>query len=152
MKLQTKIAVIAVSSALVGSLIGCNRPTQTASRDSDNSMAQSSGSYGSSSGTTGSGSSAGSSSSDSSSMGSSTASDTVAMADPSITAKIKAAYLKEPGLKSMDIHVETNNGIAILTGTVDSQATIDRAQQLASSVEGVKSVDNRLTVKSGGMG
>jgi osmotically-inducible protein OsmY len=164
MTLQTKIAVIAASTALAAaSLIGCNRaPEQTASNSSDNQTsqpAQGGNDYGSSSSSTESGSASGSAMGNSGMQGASgmassadSSNASVAMADTSITAKIKAAYLNEPAFKSMGIHVETNNGVAVLTGTVNSQADADRAQQIASSIDGVKSVDNRLKVKSSKVG
>lgn len=70
--------------------------------------------------------------------------------DAAITTKIKAAIVGEASLKVLQINVDTVNGMVTLTGTVDSVQNSDRAKELASAVEGVKSVDNRLTVKSAG--
>jgi hyperosmotically inducible protein len=70
--------------------------------------------------------------------------------DTSITAKIKTAILEAPGLKSLDIKVDTVGGVATLTGTVDSQANSDKAKQVAGAVSGVKQVENKLIVKSPG--
>jgi hyperosmotically inducible protein len=72
-----------------------------------------------------------------------------AVDDSAITTKVKAAILAEPGLHSMDIGVDTNNGVVKLTGTVDSPPLKDRAKQVASSVSGVKSVVDNLTTKAG---
>jgi hyperosmotically inducible periplasmic protein len=69
------------------------------------------------------------------------------MSDAAITAKVKTAIIAEPGLKAMQIDVDTVNGVVTLTGTVDAPQLIDQARQVAQSVEGVKSVNNRLTVK-----
>lgn len=69
--------------------------------------------------------------------------------DATITAKVKTALVAEPGLKSLQIDVDTANGVVTLSGTVDSPAVVDRATQIAQAVEGVKSVDNRLTVRQG---
>src|SRR5882672_2390867 len=64
--------------------------------------------------------------------------------DAAITTKVKAALTAQPGLKSMRIDVNTVNGIVTLTGAVDSQETMERVQQIAQGVEGVRSVENRL--------
>jgi osmotically-inducible protein OsmY len=69
------------------------------------------------------------------------------MRDTDITTKVKAAFVMEKGLKSTDISVNTTDGVVTLTGTTDSQKGIDMAVDKAKSIEGVKSVDNKLTVK-----
>ncbi len=78
------------------------------------------------------------------------ATDKVAIAvdDSAVTAKVKAALLAEPGLKSLQIGVDTKNGAVTLTGAVDSAASRDRAKEVASSVAGVSTVVDQLTVKS----
>ena len=70
------------------------------------------------------------------------------LADSTITARIKAVYVEEPQLQFQHINVDTVNGIAILSGAVASQASSDRAEQLASMIEGVRSIDNRLMIGS----
>ena len=67
--------------------------------------------------------------------------------DSVITAKVKAAVLEEPTLKSAEINVETFKGVVQLSGFVISKASIDKAVQVASKVEGVKSVKNDMIVK-----
>ena len=68
--------------------------------------------------------------------------------DTEVTTKVKAELLGEPGLKSMQISVDTVEGVVTLTGTVDSQANSDKASTLTKSVKGVQSVINQLVVKS----
>lgn len=68
--------------------------------------------------------------------------------DAAITAKVKMALVGEPGLKALKIDVDTANGVVTLTGAVDTPQSLDRATQVAQAVDGVKSVDNRLNVKS----
>ena len=68
------------------------------------------------------------------------------LADGYITTKVKADLIKEPNLKSMDIHVETIQGTVKLTGFVNSDADAIRAADLAGSVKGVKSVRNEIKV------
>jgi hyperosmotically inducible periplasmic protein len=70
-----------------------------------------------------------------------------AVSDTAITAKVTAAIQNEPQLKGLQVNVETLSGVVILTGSADSKQSSERAQQLASAVAGVKSVDNRLQVK-----
>jgi osmotically-inducible protein OsmY len=72
----------------------------------------------------------------------------VAIDDTEITTKVKAAIFAEPGLKTLQISVDTVKGVVTLTGSVDSLASSDRAKALASAVAGVKMVENRLTLKS----
>jgi hyperosmotically inducible protein len=114
---------------------------------STGSTAGSTGSTGSA-GSTGTGSSTGSTSTNSSNrVGSSTTGE--AVGDSVVTAKIKTELMAQPNLKSTQINVETVNGVATLTGTVDSQQSSDRAAAIAKAVTGVKQVTNQLTVKPG---
>ncbi|MDQ1814046.1 BON domain-containing protein [Massilia sp. CCM 9210] len=69
------------------------------------------------------------------------------MADSLITTKVKADIFKEPELKSMAIHVETEKGVVMLSGFVDSKADAEKAVRLAKSVEGVTSVKSAIKVK-----
>ncbi|MGW8312792.1 MAG: BON domain-containing protein [Desulfuromonadales bacterium] len=67
--------------------------------------------------------------------------------DSIITTKVKAAIFDEPTLKSLQIEVETYKGVVQLSGFVDSSASVVKAGEVASKVEGVKSVKNDLNVK-----
>jgi osmotically-inducible protein OsmY len=67
--------------------------------------------------------------------------------DSVITAKVKAAILDEPTLKSAEINVETFKGVVQLSGFVSSQAAENKAVQVARSVGGVKSVKNDMRLK-----
>lgn len=66
--------------------------------------------------------------------------------DAAITTKIKAAIVGEKDLSALDIAVETNNGIATLTGTVGTSAQADHAARVARNVAGVKQVMNNVKV------
>lgn len=66
--------------------------------------------------------------------------------DTEVTAKVKAEFLSEPGLKSMDISVNTVQGMVTLTGTVDSRINSDKASSRAMAISGVKGVINQLVV------
>jgi osmotically-inducible protein OsmY len=72
----------------------------------------------------------------------------VAADDTAITAKVKAALIAEPGLKSTDINVDTKEATVTLSGTVASNEMRDKAKQIASSTSGVKNVVDNLVVKS----
>jgi hyperosmotically inducible protein len=80
------------------------------------------------------------------------ATDKVAAAvdDGTLTTKVKAALLAEPGLKSLQIAVETKNGAVTLSGSVDNATSRERAKDIASSVAGVATVVDQLTIKSQG--
>lgn len=67
-------------------------------------------------------------------------------ADAAITAAVKYNFSKDPYIQSLNIHVETKDGIVLLTGFVDRAATIERVNQLTRSVKGVKSVNNQLEI------
>ena len=67
--------------------------------------------------------------------------------DVAITAKVKAAILREPGLKSFEISVETYKDSVELSGFVDSSHAKSLAGEVAAGVHGVKAVRNELIVK-----
>lgn len=70
-----------------------------------------------------------------------------AIDDSAITTKVKAAVMAEPGLRTLDINVDTKNGVVTLAGTVQSPDLKQRAVTLAQQVEGVRSVSDQLVVK-----
>jgi hyperosmotically inducible periplasmic protein len=70
-----------------------------------------------------------------------------ALADTAITTKVKTELMAEPALKSMDVHVETNNGNVSLSGFVPSQAEVDKAVDVARNVKGVNKVQSSLRIK-----
>ena len=71
-----------------------------------------------------------------------------AIADTAITAKVKTAFLADADVKGLQVEVDTRDGVVTLSGTLDKAANVDRAAAIAKGIEGVKSVDNRLTVKA----
>jgi len=66
--------------------------------------------------------------------------------DATLTAKVKAALHAEKDVKSRAIDVETFQGKVVLKGAVPDRRQAELAAQVARSIEGVKSVENRLTV------
>lgn len=69
-------------------------------------------------------------------------------ADAAITTKVKSAFLAEKNLNSLDISVETLNGVVQLSGFVVSSAQIQQATDVAKHVKGVKDVKNDLRLKT----
>jgi osmotically-inducible protein OsmY len=69
-----------------------------------------------------------------------------AITDAMINTKIHAKMLDEATLKGSDINVDVNNHVVTLKGTVASQAGKARAEEIARTTDGVKSVSNMLTI------
>ncbi len=67
--------------------------------------------------------------------------------DSVITARVKSALLEDPGIKSFDFKVETRKGEVQLSGFVDNLMQVDRAIAVARAVEGVKGIDNKVSMK-----
>ena len=67
--------------------------------------------------------------------------------DAEITTRVKAAIFAEPGLKTLQISVDTNKGVVTLTGSVDTPADRELGSSLAGAVAGVKQVINELVIK-----
>jgi osmotically-inducible protein OsmY len=67
--------------------------------------------------------------------------------DSVITTKIKSQIAGDSLLKAFQISVETFKGTVQLSGFVNSQRDVDRADEIASNVKGVRSVRNNLIVK-----
>jgi hyperosmotically inducible protein len=67
--------------------------------------------------------------------------------DSVITAKVKTALVADTTVKSADIAVITRKGEVQLSGFVNNQGQIDRAQEVARGIEGVSSVSNDMKIK-----
>lgn len=67
--------------------------------------------------------------------------------DSVITVKVKKAIFDDPMLKVFQVNVETFKGVVQLSGFVDSAQVSAKAEEVAKSVAGVKSVKNSLIVK-----
>jgi osmotically-inducible protein OsmY len=78
----------------------------------------------------------------------SNAADNVAKSatDMAITTKVNAALAADDQLSALKIDVDTEAGNVALTGTAPDEASRARATTLAAAVDGVVTVDNRLTV------
>jgi len=68
------------------------------------------------------------------------------MKDAWLTGRIEAIYLLNEHLSPFAIRTEVDNGIVLLSGTVESDIDRDLAGVLAENVNGVAEVRNELTV------
>ena len=69
--------------------------------------------------------------------------------DSVVTTRVKTALLDNIDVKGFDIQVETRKGEVMLSGFVSNQAQIDQAMAVAKGIEGVKSINNKLSTKEG---
>lgn len=69
--------------------------------------------------------------------------------DESIYQKILDLLKKDPSIDSGKIIVEVKNGVVSLRGGIDTEAEKQRSEDLARTVEGVKSVENHLHIDLG---
>jgi osmotically-inducible protein OsmY len=69
--------------------------------------------------------------------------------DSLITTKIKSLLAADDFLKSFQIRVKTYQGTAQLSGFVNSQKAVDKADEIVKSVKGVTDVKNNMIVKQG---
>lgn len=69
------------------------------------------------------------------------------LSDSAITARVKTALFEADQVSASAINVETINGSVVLSGVVTTSEEADLAAQLASGVEGVKSVENDIEVQ-----
>ena len=67
--------------------------------------------------------------------------------DSAITARVKSA-LGDDNYKYPDVKVTSFKGTVQLSGFVDDRTQKSRAGRIAKGVQGVKDVDNNITVKS----
>jgi osmotically-inducible protein OsmY len=67
--------------------------------------------------------------------------------DSVITTKVKTLLAADDFLKSFQISVETYQGTVQLSGFVNDQKAVNKADEIAKGVKGVKSVKNDLIVK-----
>ena len=67
--------------------------------------------------------------------------------DASITTKVKAAFVRDPVVKALQVKVDTFKGVVQLSGFVDTPDQKNRAEQIARSTPGVQGVKNEISVK-----
>ena len=70
-----------------------------------------------------------------------------AVDDSAITTKVKSAMIRDKDVSASNISVETSKGVVRLSGTAKSAREADRAEQIARSTEGVRSVKNDIRIQ-----
>lgn len=69
--------------------------------------------------------------------------------DEAITASIQAKLYQDPVLKTRDVHVVSQQGVVVLSGSVGSDQEKSAIEQFAHSADGVKQIIDELTVNAG---
>ena len=72
-----------------------------------------------------------------------------AEADRELAGRVKAALAAERALNAHGIDVVAKSGVVTLFGTAETRLRRDVAGKVAATVEGVKSVENKLVVVAG---
>jgi osmotically-inducible protein OsmY len=67
--------------------------------------------------------------------------------DASITAQVKMTLLYHRSTSALNTSVKTKRGVVTLSGKAKSGAEMDLATKFANDVNGVKSVNNRMTIE-----
>ena len=67
--------------------------------------------------------------------------------DASITAQVKMTLLYHRSTSALNTSVKTKHGVVTLSGKAKSGAEMDLAAKFANDVNGVKSVNNRMTIE-----
>jgi hyperosmotically inducible protein len=67
--------------------------------------------------------------------------------DTAITTKVKSALASDPIVSALDVDVDTSEGRVQLSGFVETEEQSERAEDIAQSIEGVRSVENDIIVK-----
>jgi len=163
----SKTSKLVLTTMVIGACVaGCNRQSPdsnevSSTKNSDTTMASgtragtsnsdtardtstTTGTYGTTAsdtaGTSGNGTSGTSATGGSSSVG-------TVISDSVVTTKVKTALLADSDIKGLDINVTTNKGEVNLSGAVNNQSQIERAEKIARNIDGVKSVQNNVTIK-----
>jgi hyperosmotically inducible protein len=72
----------------------------------------------------------------------------VTMDDASITSQVKYSLLTHRSTSALKTKVTTKDGVVLISGDADSDAEKDLVSKFASSIRGVRSVDNQMVVRS----
>jgi hyperosmotically inducible protein len=70
-------------------------------------------------------------------------------ADKALAGRVKSALVAERSLNAHGIDVVAKDGAVTLYGTAETRMRREMAEKIASRVDGVKSVDNKLAVVAG---
>jgi hyperosmotically inducible protein len=137
MKVKENLTLIGISMLFVCGLTACDKPepAETAGKKIDRTAGEASKRIGEATDEIG------------KKLGEQGEKASVTIDDAEITTKVKAGIFAEPGLKTLQIGVDTIKGVVTLSGSVDSWPSSDRAKTLAGAVAGVKEVKNLLVTK-----
>jgi hyperosmotically inducible protein len=69
--------------------------------------------------------------------------------DSTLVSTVQSALKTDPEVRHLDIRVEADNGTVMLSGVVDNQTQMDRVNMLTWMVEGIKKVENKMSLRSG---
>ncbi|HSB48850.1 MAG TPA: BON domain-containing protein [Burkholderiales bacterium] len=72
-----------------------------------------------------------------------------AAADKELAGRVKAALVAERSINAHGIDVVAKDGAVTLYGTAETRMRKDMAEKVASGVDGVKSVQNKLAIVAG---
>jgi hyperosmotically inducible periplasmic protein len=67
--------------------------------------------------------------------------------DKTVTARVQNALGDHPDYKFTDVNVTTYRGVVQLSGFVNTAEQKQRAKTIAARVQGVKSIENNISVK-----
>lgn len=70
------------------------------------------------------------------------------LADVKIAEQVKAVVRRDPDVRTVDVVVFVRGGVVTLSGTVSTAHQRSQAEQLASRVEGVAAVVNKIAVSN----
>ncbi len=67
--------------------------------------------------------------------------------DKAISTKVKTQLAQDSITQAINVEVETYSGVVQLSGFVDSPEKIERAEEIARSVSGVRDVENDMKLR-----
>lgn len=67
--------------------------------------------------------------------------------DASITTAVTQALHNDADVSKLHLHVQTTHGVVMLSGHARTIRQSDRADEIATKIEGVKSVQNKIVVR-----
>ncbi len=69
--------------------------------------------------------------------------------DLALTRAVNAALAREFQLSNVQVDVKTFDGVVILGGFTHEYAQVRRAVEIVGGIQGVQSVENRISIRSG---
>ena len=69
------------------------------------------------------------------------------LSDAGITAAVKTKLLADPDTPGLKLEVDTRDQVVTITGTVANEAQKEEALQIARNVDGVRGVNDQVTIQ-----